>query len=386
MKHGASKLRILILGYLVRGPMGGMCWQNLNYMAGLARLGHEVYFLEDSDDYDSCFHPATWQMDRDPRYGFRFTDRALRGIGLPGRWAYYDAHTKTWFGPCSNRVADLISSADLLLNFSGVNPLRPWLMDVPVRVYLDIDPAFTQLNHLLDAAKRARAEMHTSFLSIGENIGRLISAVPDDGLPWLPTRQPVVFDLWPASPGHSGGKFTTVMQWDSYRTLHWNGQHYGMKSETFRDYLDFPKKVTGDFEIVLNGPAPRELMKENGWQTRKPHRTAGDPWTYQRYLQRSKAEFTVAKHGYVVSHCGWFSERSAYYLASGRPVITQETGFSEWLPTGRGVFAFTNPDEARAAVETLNASYSDNCRAALELAEEYFDFKTVLPQMLDQAS
>jgi hypothetical protein len=384
----SDRLRILVLGYLVRGPVAGFAWHHVQYVLGLAALGHDVYFLEDSDDYPSCYDPVRLVTDTDPAYGLGFADRALRRLGLGERWAYHDAHAGRWHGPCAGRALDLCATADLLLNVSGVNPLRPWLARVPARAFIDTDPAFTQLRTLTDAWWRERALGHTTFFSFGENIPAGRSAVPADGLRWQATRQPIFLDAWPVTPGPARGAFTTVMQWDSYPGIEHGGVRYGMKSESFGPYFDFPRRAGGDFEMAVGGgpgDAPQSVLRRGGWRlcdSRRPSRT---PWTYQRYIQGSRAEFSVAKQGYVVSRGGWFSERSACYLASGRPVVVQDTGFTDWLPAGAGVLPFADPDGALAAVEAVNARYEFHCREARAVAEAHFDARRVLSRLLEQA-
>lgn len=381
-----SRARIIILGYIVRGPLGGLAWHHLQYVLGLSGLGHDVYFIEDSDDYPSCYDPIRNIMDTDPTYGLRFAAHTFERVGLGDRWVYYDAHTSRWLGPCADRILDICAWADLLLNLSGVNPLRPWLMEIPVRAFVDTDPVFTQIRHLTDPAALNLAKQHTAFLSFGENVGQLRSAIPDDGLRWQATRQPIVLDAWPLTPGPVQGKFTTVMQWDSYPMREYNGRRYGMKSDSFAPYMDLPEQVGHIFELAVGSPsAPRTLLYSHGWAVLNPLEPTRDPWTYQRYIQQSKAEFSVAKHGYVVSRSGWFSDRSAAYLASGRPVVIQDTGFSEWLETGGGVIAFNTPEEAIGGIELINSRYEFHCRAARAVAEEYFDARKVLPHLLECA-
>jgi len=168
------KLRIVVLGYVVRGPIGGMAWHHLQYVLGLVRLGHDAWFVEDSDDYPGCYDPARHVVDADPTYGLAFAARAFRRLGLTERWAYHDAHGGGWMGPAADRAPEVCRSADLVLNLSGVNPLRPWLAEVPRRALVDTDPVFTQLRHLHDAGARAGAALHTHFFSFGEGIARVI--------------------------------------------------------------------------------------------------------------------------------------------------------------------------------------------------------------------
>ncbi len=382
-----SRLRIAVLGYIVRGPIGGMAWHHLQYVLGLARLGHDVRFIEDSDDYPSCYDPGRGVVDENPAYGLEFAAAAFGRIGLPLCWAYHDAHTAQWHGPAADSIITWISRADMLLNVSGVNPLRPWLVGVPVRALIDTDPAFTQIRHLTDPVAKSRAESHNAFFTFGENIPIGRSTVPDDGFPWRPTRQPVVLDAWPVTVAQPGSKFTTVMQWDSYPAREYNGQRYGMKSESFGPYADMPNRCGSVFELAVgSASAPRKMLCERGWLLRDPFEVTRDPGAYQDYIRSSRAEFGVAKHGYVVAQTGWFSERSACYLASSRPVLVQDTGFTEWLSAAGGVLPFRTLDEAVEAVHEIERSYEFHAREARVIAAEYFDSKKILSQLIERAS
>ena len=379
-------LRIVVLGYIVRGPVGGMAWCDLHYLLGLRDLGHDVYYAEDSgDSVWCCYDPSRGTTDADPTYGLAFAARELGRIGFGDRWAYYDAHTGCWRGPCASTILDVCATADLVLNAGGVNLLRSWFMQIPSRVLIDKDPAFTQVRHINDSTAKSLALRHTAFFTLGENVGQDHCLVPDDGLPWQPTRHPIAVDAWPATPGDAGGAFTTVMLWDSYRAGEHHGMRYGLKSDSFGPFLDLPNRVSAVLELVAGGAsAPRTLLADHGWKVRSPE-TAADPPAYQRYIQQSKAEFTVAKHGYVVSASGWFSERSASYLASGRPVVTQDTGFPHWLNADAGVVPFRSPDEAVEGIADVTARYEHHCRRAREIGVEYFDARKVLRDLIDRA-
>ena len=386
MTGGSSRLRIVVLGYLVRGPLGGIAWHHLQYVAGLAQLGHDVYFIEDSDDYPSCYDPIRNVMDTDPAYGLSFAADAFQRLGLPDRWAYYDGHRGQWSGPATRVAVDVCRTADVVLNLSCVNPLRSWLERVPVRVLVDTDPAFTQVRHLTDAAAHARAAAHNVFFTFGENIGQRGCTMPLDGFPWLPTRQPVVLQAWHSTAGCPDGPLSTVMLWDSYKSAEPAGVRYGMKSDSFGPYEDLPGRCGERFELALGSTGgPRDRLRGKGWTVIDPREPTRDPWTYQQFIQRSKAEFSIAKHGYVASASGWFSERSAAYLASGRPVVVQDTGFSRWLQPPGGVLPFATPGEALAQIETLNESYAQQCQLARAVAEEYFESSVVLGALLDRA-
>ena len=380
-----TKPRIIVLGYIVRGPIGGMAWHHLQYVLGLHRLGYDVYFAEDSDDYPSCYDPARGIVDDDPRYGLDFCRQVFDRVGLSDRWCFYDAHQNLWHGPAAAQALELFASADILLNLSGINPLRDWAQDLPHRVLVDTDPLFTQIRHLTDPAALARATHHNAFFTFGENIPHGTSQVPNDGLAWQPTRQPVVIDAWPLTPGNPTGPFTSVMQWDSYPAVEYAGRRYEMKSRSFEPFFDLPSCVPQTLELALgSATAPRTKLRSHGWQLRDPLEVTRDPWTYQTYLEQSKAEFGLAKHGYVVSRCGWFSERSAAYLASGRPCLVQDTRFSDHLPTGAGLVPFQNLDDAIAGFADIDARYEKHCQAAREIAAEYFDSGKVLADLLNR--
>jgi hypothetical protein len=381
-----SGLRVAVLGYIVRGPIGGMAWHHLHYVLGLARLGHDVRFVEDSDDYPGCYDPERGVVDENPACGLRFAAAAFDRLGLAECWAYHDAHAGRWHGPAASSILGWLSRADLLLNVSGVNPLRPWSLAVPVRALIDTDPAFTQIRHLTDPRARDLAAAHTAFFTFGENIPAGRSSAPDDGFPWRPTRQPVVLDAWPVTPAPPAGWFTTVMQWDSYPAREFGGRRYGMKSESFDPYLELPGRCGRVFELAVgSASAPRAMLRERGWLLRDPLEVTRDPWAYQEYIRGSRAEFGVAKHGYVTARTGWFSERSACYLASGRPVLVQDTGFTDWLSAPGGVVPFRTPGDAAGGVTDIEARYEFHAREARALAAEYFDAGKVLNRLLEQA-
>jgi hypothetical protein len=382
-----SRLRIIVLGYIVRGPLGGMAWHHLQYVLGLARLGHQVLFLEDSDEYPSCYDPSTHQIGTDPGYGLRFAEHAFNRLGLNDCWSYYDAHRKHWMGPAAGRAESWCQEADVVINVSGVNPLRPLLECVPIRVLIDTDPLFTQVRHLTDESARERSSRYNVFFSFGESIESGASRVPDDGFDWRATRQPIVFECWPMQKISARSRFTTVMQWDSYPPVEYAGIHFGMKNKSFEMVRHLPAHVDVSLEIALGGKsAPRDELRRLGWYLADPLAVTRDPWTYQEYIQNSCGEFSIAKHGYVASRCGWFSERTACYLATGRPAIVQNTGFREHLPCGVGILPFDDAESAMEAVDRVKKDYQKHSQAARELALEHFDSNKVLCSLLERAT
>lgn len=380
-------LRITVCGYIVRGPIGGLAWHHLQYVLGLLRMGHDVLFVEDSDSYESCYQPDSHLMSTDPAYGLAFCRDAFDRLGLAAGWAYFDEHTNRWLGPSATGAEARARSSDLLLDVSAVNPVRDWWAGITARVLIDTDPAFTQLRHIRDPRLRGEAETaHTHFASYAENIGGTAS-IPDDGFPWFPTRQPVVMDAWPVRPAPRDGAWTTVMQWDSYPERCHAGRVYGMKSRSFETYLGLPAKVPGErFALAVGSPtAPRETLASNGWGPVDPIAVTRDPWRFQEFIQRSKGEFAVAKHGYVSTRSGWFSERTANYLASGRPAVVQDSGFTDWMSPSAGLVPFSTPEEAAEALRAVDADYDSHCAAAREVAATYFDHRDVLRALLCSA-
>lgn len=381
-----SRLRIVVAGYLLRAPLGGISWHYLNYLCGLAGMGHDVWYLEDSDEYPACYDPSMDDMTADPSYGLEFVQLAMRRIGLADRWAYHDFHSSSWKGAAASELVDVCRSADLLIDISGVNPWRPWTEAIPVRAVLDTDPAFTQIRNIQDPERRAHISGFTSWFTFASAIGDEGAAVPDDGFRWRPTRQPVALEQWPVTSPRRG-PFTTVMQWVAYEPVSHGGVAYGNKDRSFPLVEALPARIDADFVVALGSAdqAVSDRLAGAGWRVVDPRAPTRDPWTYQEFIATSLAELAVAKHGYVASRSGWFSERSTSYLASGRPVIAQDTGYSRWLPTGRGLFAFSTEDEAAAAVEEVMGNPGLHAAAARELSEDQFRAPRVLGDLIEDA-
>lgn len=378
-------MKIVVLGYIIRGPLGGLVWHHFQYVYGLVKMGYDVLFLEDSEEYAACYNPETLKLTTDPGYGLKFIKNIFHTYDLDKNWAYFDFHTNTWFGKTKKEVDMFLKEADILLNISGVNPLREWSQNIPCRIFIDTDPVFTQIRHLTDPDALKLAKQHNVFFSFGENYGKEGCGIPNDGIDWKPTRQPVVSDLWKNKNIKKEARWTTVMQWDSYKTAQWNDRSYGMKSESFGSYIKLPELENESFELAIGSEtAPKEKLKNVGWHITDPLIVTKTPESYQCYINNSKGEWSIAKHGYVISNSGWFSERSAVYLASGKPVVLQDTGFSKHIPTRKGLLVFTNLDEAIEAIQNVNHDYKAHCKAARQIAKEYFSAYKVLKDMLSK--
>ena len=384
MSFHSSPKNIIIAGFVIGGPLGGFVWHHLQYVVGLHLMGHNVLFVEDSGDHATCYNPLTHEVTTNPTYGLTFINNVMLQFGLQNQWAYYNKHQDQWLGNDEKKVKEFINKADVFLNLSGVNPLRDDFLVIPVRVFIDTDPVFSQIRNIQETAAFDCAMKHTHFFTYGENFGKPDCGIPDDGFAWQPTRQPVLTDAWHYTPGNKAAKWTTIMQWDSYKVREYNGQVYGMKSASFGTYSSLPSIINETFELAIgSASAPLEKLTKEGWQIADPISVSITPIHYQQYIQQSKGEWSIAKNGYAATNCGWFSERSTCYLASGRPVVVQSTGFSEIFETGRGLFSFTSLSDAVAAIEQINYDYEGHCRWAREIAEEYFRFDRVLSALLE---
>lgn len=378
------KLNVIVMGYVVRGPLGGMAWSDLQYLASLRALGHDVAYVEDSDDYPSCYDPRSDEMTVDPTYGLTFARDALDSVGLGDRWSYFDAHSQTWHGPLAPAESSVFSEADVLLNLAGVNPLREWALQVPVRILVDQDPAFTQIKNLTDPVRAAFTRDHTSFATFAVNIAEPDCSIPDDGIPWRPTRQPVLVERFSVTETPAEGAFTSVMQWESYPALEFEGHRYGMKSDSFEEYLMLPEMTTSRLELAIGAPSPvRARLEAAGWKTFDPRGVTRSTATYETFIRASKGEIGLAKHGYATT--GWFSERSLAYMCNSRPVVLQDTGFTRWLPVTEGVLAFDSPAEAAEQLAAAERDHRHHGRAAREAAIEHFDGRAVIRDLLQEA-
>lgn len=365
-------MKIVLSGMLAGDPnQGGASWAVLQYLLGLRRLGHEVLFVE----------PVTpGGLERSAPYFRHVVDR----FGLDDCAALLDPETGATIGMSRSRVREFAIRSDLLLNISGLLADDELVGAIPVRAFVDLDPAFTQLW----AAQGIDMgfDRHNRFVTIGGRIGSEGCDVPDCGREWIATLQPIVLDEWPAAGELEHDAFTTVGHWRAYGSIEHGGVHYGQKAHSLRRLVDLPERSGAHFALAL-GIHPDETrdieaLREHGWELLDPARAAATPDSYAEFVRGSWAEFGLAKSGYAASRCGWFSDRSVCYLASGRPVLALDTGFEPDVPAGEGVLKFSTVDEAAAGVESLRTDYERHRRAARQLAEEVFDSDRVLTELL----
>ena len=364
--------------------MAGMTWHYLQYCLGLKKLGHDVFYYEDSGDSEyCCYNPEKDTTDSNPAYGLNYASTIFETFGLKNNWAYFDKHTNVFYGTGEHQAKKIISESDVMINISIANPIRSWLEKIPAKILIDTDPVFTQIRNLSDPKRNALCSSHNYFFTFGENFGNKDCLIPDDGFNWKPTRQPIDLDAWEVSQQTPDKKWTTIMQWDSYNEQSFEGRTFGMKSKSFQQFIDIPQKINTENFLLATGAAPDELLNSHGWSVVNSLQISKTIQTYQDFITSSKGEFSVAKHGYASANSGWFSERSACYLASGKPVIMQETGYSKFLPTGHGLLPFDNSDEAINSIHEISSGYKYHCKNARLLAEEYFNSDKIMNDILN---
>jgi hypothetical protein len=379
-----SSLRIIVTGLIAQYPLGGVTWDYVQYPVGLANLGHDVFYFEDTGQWP--FNPVEGGLGADCAYNVSYLAEVLRRFGLEDRWAYRFPWRSQWYGLPDLSRNKVLGSADLLINVSGTLARLDEYRHIPRLVYIDTDPVFTQLKLARGQEDFTKlVDKHDVHFSFGE---RHSSLVPETGHDWHPTRQPIVLAEW--QPGRLGRNvFTTVMNWTSYKPITFNGRTYGQKDIEFQRFIDLPKLVAPTkMELAVNAGkvrrTPHDLLRHKGWHTVDPAQVCSDLDQYRAYVETSFAEWSVAKNGYVEGQMGWFSCRSACYLAAGRPVVVQETGHV--LPTGSGILTFRTLEEAVAGIRAVEGEYVHHSRAARAIAEEYFDASRVLSKLINVAT
>jgi len=389
----------VVTGMIATYPVGGVVWDYGQYALGLERLGFDVYYLEDTGwmTYD----PRERQYLDDPAFAVAYLGPALASLSesLGRRWHFRAMDGRT-FGMDAQRFGEIVAKADVFLNVSGGTLLRDEYLKCPRKVLIDTDPGWNHFRNYprLDAdpgwggGHGYRA--HDFFFTYAERIGSGDCVLPTLGLDWHPTRPPVVLDRWRGEP--PAEKWTTVLTWNNYpEIVEYKGVRYGTKEMEFARVVHLPSLVPARLEIAAGGTVPadddvdakawqptRPRLEALGWSVVDAHSISHTPDAYRHYIQRSRGEFSVAKNVYVATRSGWFSCRSTCYLASGRPVVVQDTGFSDFIPCGDGVLAFASAEEAADALHRIEADYSHHQAAALQVARSFFASERVLGDLL----
>ena len=373
-------MKILLAGIIGRYPFGGVTWCSLMYLLGLRALGHEVCYLEDTGE--CIYDPDADAISVDPAYGTRYIHEALAPFGLGDRWCFVN-YDGTYHGWTRERLRAFCRDAELFLNLSGGSWFwRDEYRAIPHRAFIDSDPVFTQL------AIAKRVPWYVDFFRGFSHLftfGAKVAApggaagVPTGEFAWQHTWQPVTTALWRTDTPPARDRFTTVMTWktESFEDVD------GNKDREFVRFIDLPSRTSARFEIAVNGP--HDLLRAHGWSPLDAMQVSRTAPAYRSFIQASRAEFGVAKHAYVAHRSGWFSDRTACYLAAGRPAVVQETGWSDHLPSGEGLLAFSSIEEATDAVERVQCDYPVHAARAREIAADCFDATRVLPPLLERA-
>lgn len=374
-------MKIVVAGYVAQFPVAGLFWHHVSYVLAFRDLGHEVWFLEDAGD-----EPWGWDLDGhrlDPecRAGVRYLEREMRDLGLQGKWVFRHLPSGRHDGLDEATTLDILAEADVLVNVSCTTQMRPEYLRVPHRLAIDTDPVYTQIR-VREGPLAHVVENHTRLFTYGR------PPLPAQQHEWVPTRQPVVARFWPVTSPAADAPFATIGQWRSEWAVSWNGESYQGKDATFQPYLDLPSRSTARFRVALGGRDEglgADLLGRHGWEIADSIAASRSSAAYRAFIAASAGEFSVAKHGYVAPRSGWFSERTCCFLASGRPAVVQDTGFSDWLPTGSGLLAFSTPDEALTAVERVRSDPRHHAQAARALVAEHFDGAHVCAELLEAA-
>jgi hypothetical protein len=396
---------IVVGAGLARRPLnGGAPWARLQWVFGLRQLGFDVY-LVDQLDRESCVDETGAIAPLEGSLNLAYFRQIVEMFGLGGRAALIYGDGDAVEGAAASELLEYAESADLLINIGGKVDWEPLLRRSRSKAFVDIDPGFTQFSGKAQSG-RSPLEGYDFYFTIGQNIGSDGCTIPTNGIPWRPVRPPVALDQWPVSADGETSGFTTIAAWQG-RPLsdEHEGRRFGLKAAEFRKFAELPSLVPERFEIVLNLSAPQpllpndpyppvldqplledvELLRRNGWQLVDPRIATPDPLAFRRYVQQAGSEFSAAKGIYVETGSGWFSDRSVCYLASGKPVLLQDTGFGRTLPVGEGLISFTTLEDAVEGAKRIADDYPAHCAAARAIAEEYFASDLVLGRLLEES-
>ncbi|MBA2745287.1 MAG: glycosyltransferase family 1 protein [Flavisolibacter sp.] len=393
-----QKLKIIVGGFIGVMPAGGVTWDYVQYPVGFKALGHDVYYIEDTKLYP--IYQKTGSDYTDASSCVKHLETVMKYFGFEDHWAYRDEASGKCFGMTEEKIKEVCATADVFVNISCSTFLRDEYLKIPARVLIDSDPMFTQIQYLSqqmftpgEPGLRQMIDAHNYHFTFGENINSDDCRIPNCGLNWKNTRQPVCLEYWKPKNGFdiNRSSFTTVMNWSAAKVLNYQDEEWGQKDIEFNRFLKIPNLITSaTFSAVINKPGGTEQffskqeIERAGWEVLDPAEIAGDWSVYRHFIDQSYAEFSVAKHTYVKARTGWFSCRSACYLAMGKPVVTQDTGWSKIIPSGEGVFAFDDMTSATGAIEKINKEYKQQSLFAKAIANEYFDSTKVLSQLLAQ--
>jgi hypothetical protein len=369
---------------MVRYPQGGNLSWTVQWLVGFQRLGHEVYLVEKGHYPDACWDPSRGVLGDDCSYGVATVHALLARFGLEDQWCFADRGGR-YHGLPRGRVEAVLRSADLFVDIGSHGAWLEEAASAGLRVLVDGEPGYSQMKMEKRRAAGEDLAAYDFYYSNGANVGTARSTAPTAGRAWRPLYNPVVVDLFACPPAPAGASFTTVMNWQAHDPIEFHGATYGQKDVEFAKFLGLPARVAVPLEVAVAGKdVPARHLRECGWRLRDGHAVTESFDSFVDYLRASRGEFSVCKNVFVATNSAWFSDRSAAYLAAGRPVVLQETGFSAHLPCGRGLFAVRTADEAAAALEEIDGDYPRHSAWARELAREHLDARKVLGRFLHE--
>jgi hypothetical protein len=384
-----AKGKIIVFGILFWYPLAGVTYQFLHFLLGLRRLGYDPFYVEDSGRW--IYDPKLDDLSPDATGNLNAVVPVLEAHGFKGRWAFRGHYPGgRCYGLPEDKILQLYREADAFLNVTGAQELREEHLACPRRVYVETDPVAAEIKIARgDKATIATLAAHDTHFSYGGNFGRPDCRVPLERFDWQSTVQPVALDLWANNfAPANGAAFNTIATWRNQgKDIDFNGEkYYWSKDREFKKFLDLPKRRPVPFELAVGVDAKtRRMLAKNGWRLTDPVRLSSDLTGYREFILKARGEFTVAKDQNIRLRSGWFSDRSACYLAAGRPVIVQDTAFGSYLPTGKGLFAFQTMEDILTAVDKIEGDYEGNCRTARDLAVEYFAAEKVLASLMQRA-
>lgn len=376
--------RIIVGTYLFRFPLGGYMSWVLQWAHGLERLGHDVYLVERSGYPDSCYDPSAKRHGTDCSYGLVTVGAFLAANGLGNRWCYHD-HWDVYHGISRSAVADVFGTADLFIDMGAHGAWQEESARAARTVLVDGEPGMTQVHRARRKTNGRSVPEYDFYFTVGLNVGTSGNVVPTNGVRWRTVFDPINANLFPVQPSRADAPFTTIMSWQAHRELVHDGTTYGQKDRSFERFVDLPSRVRAPLEMAVSGEnTPTDALARAGWRVVDAEAVTVSFDSWRDYIAGSRAEFAVCKDIFVTMKTGWFSDRSAVYLASGRPVVLQDTGFSGHLPCGRGLFAFRDVDEAAAAIDAIQSDYERHSRWAREIAQEHLAADKVLARFLNE--
>lgn len=378
-------MRIVVSGLIGQYAFGGVTWDYIQYVLGFRQLGHDVWYLEDTGAW--AYDPIAEQPSENCSHNVDYLSRVMEHFGLGDRWIYRNAATGEYFGVSDSSLAErLLRECDVLVNVSGACWLREVTAAIPRKLFVDGDPMFTQIGLVTHGPTAERIRAHEEHFSFGLRIGTPGCRVPTGGIDWKPTVQPIATELWESARSDNSRGWTTVMNWSSYHPKEFDGEMYGQKGEEFLRFIDLPSLAPASFCLAMGQGVgksrPTETLHAKGWQIVEPDVVIPDFASYHDFIASSRAEWSVAKNGYVKGVTGWFSCRSACYLAAGRPVVVQDTGWTGCLPEGDGVFSFSDLASATDAIARVEANYLHHSEAARAYCLKHFSAPQICNQLL----